>query len=331
MELNLFRAFLAVAEARSFSRAAAVLNLTQPALSRQIARLESELGTQLFERYGRHVECTVGGQFLLPLAEVIVARTDETVSLMRERAGAGLTAARLGATGMVFAHLLTPILTSFITAYPAVRVDLMEADDVALEEAVIGGRLDCAVYTPWKSTRAASKHLLTEEILLVVARDHPLAGLPVVTFAQLAKENILVPPAILNISSIIADAFRRAGVEPKISYRALYPELIKNLVRTGWGVAPMPKMLTSADALEGLVTVPFADGLERELALIYPWDRPLPAAARALMAHVQRQVALSERASAGHREVADRSRRPRRTVDIAPKPTKASDPEDDSV
>ncbi len=315
MELNLYRAFVAVAELRSFSRAAATLNVTQPALSRQITRLESELGTQLFERYGRHVECTSGGQFLLPLAEAIIARADEAVSLMRERAGAGPSAARLGATGMVFAHFLTPILTSFITAHPTARLDLMEADDVALEEAVVDGKLDCAVYTPWKSTRAAAKHLLTEEILLVVARDHPLASLSAVTFSMLAKENILLPPAPLNISSIIADAFVRAGVEPRISYRALYPELIKNLVRTGWGVAPMPKMLTSPEALGGLVAIPFEEKLQRELVLIHPWDRPLPAAARALMAHLQRQASLMAVQSPKRREPSDRSRRPRRTVD----------------
>jgi DNA-binding transcriptional LysR family regulator len=219
---------------------------------------------------------------------------------------------------MVFAHLLTPILTSFITAHPTVRLDLVEADDVALEEAVIGGRLDCAVYTPWKSTRAAARHLLTEEILLVVSRDHPLAARPAVTFAMLAKENILLPPAFLNISSIIADAFHRAGVEPRISYRALYPELIKNLVRTGWGVAPMPRMLTSADALGGLVVVPFEEKLERDLILIYPWDRPLPAVARALMTHIQRQATLVA-ARSGESRGSDRSRRPRRTVAKAPK------------
>jgi DNA-binding transcriptional LysR family regulator len=315
VELNLFRAFVAVAESRSFRRAATTLHITQPALSRQIARLEAELGTQLFERYGRHVECTPDGQFLLPLAEAIISRTDEAVSLMRERAGAGMSVARLGATGMVFAHFLTPILTPFVTAYPSVRLDLVEMSDVDLEEAVIGGKLDCAVYTPWKSTRAAAKHLLTEEILVVMARDHPLATRPALTYDLLAKENILLPPAPLNVSSIIADAFQRAGVEPKIAHRALYPELIKNLVRTGWGVAPMPRMLTSPEALGGLVALPFEEKLERELALIYPWDRPLPAAARLLMAHLQRQVSLLARGPARLKQPSDRSRRPKRTVD----------------
>lgn len=326
MELNLFKAFVTIAEVRSFSRAAAKMNVTQPALSRQIARLEAELGTKLFERYGRHVECTADGQFLLPLAEAIIARTDETVRLMRERAGAGSTIARLGATGMVFAHFLTPIVAAFITAHPSVHVDLVEADDVGLEEAVIGGKLDCAVYTAWKSTRAASKHLLTEEILLVVSRDHPLASLSAVNFEMLAKEQILLPPGLMNISSIVIDAFRQAGVEPKVSFRALYPELIKNLVRTGWGVAPMPKMLTTPEALRGLAAIPFEGRLERQLFLIYPWDRPLPAAARALMAHVQREVSLMVMKSAKHRQPSDRSRRPRRTVSGTPDTPKPPTP-----
>ena len=71
MELDLFRSFVAVAENRSFSRAARAMHTTQPTLSRQIARLEKELGAQLFERYGRHVECTPTGQLLLPLVEMI--------------------------------------------------------------------------------------------------------------------------------------------------------------------------------------------------------------------------------------------------------------------
>ncbi len=109
MELDLFKSFVAVAEARSFSRAARDMHSTQPTLSRQIARLEAELGTSLFERYGRHVECTASGELLLPLARAIITRTEEVVSLMREQAGGGPSTVRFGAAGNVFA-LLTPIL-----------------------------------------------------------------------------------------------------------------------------------------------------------------------------------------------------------------------------
>ncbi len=291
MELDLFRSFVAVAEARSFSRAARALHTTQPTLSRQIARLEQELGERLFERYGRHVECTVAGQILLPLAQAIVARADDAISLIREHAGAGSSMVRFGAVGNVFALLLTPLLVSFLTAFPGAKVDLIDKDDAQLEEAVLSGELDCAVMTPWGSTRAATHYLLTEEIVLVVPRGHRFATRRSVPIRLLAQESILLPRPTLHVSNIVTDAFRRAGFEPRLAYRANYPELTKALVRTGLGVAPMPRMLAAPETLDGLVAVPFEERLTRDLVLISPRDRPVSAAARALMAHLRAGLA----------------------------------------
>jgi len=287
MELDLFRSFVAVAEARSFSRAARALHSTQPTLSRQIARLEQELGERLFERYGRHVECTVAGQILLPLAQAIVARADDAISLIREHAGAGSSTVRFGAVENVFALLLTPIIVSFLAAYPSARVDLIDKDDAPLEEAVISGELDCAVMTPWGSTRAATQYLLTEEIVLVVPRGHKLATRKSVPIKLLASESILLPRPTLHVSNIVTDACRRAGFEPKLTYRPNYPELTKALVRRGLGVAPMPRMLAAPETLDGLVAISFEERLSRDLVLISPRDRPLSAAARALMSHIR--------------------------------------------
>jgi DNA-binding transcriptional LysR family regulator len=291
MDLDLFKSFVAVAEARSFSRAARAMHSTQPTLSRQIARLENELGTRLFQRYGRHVECTATGQLLLPLARAIVTRTEDAINLIREQAGAGTSTVRFGAVGNVMAMLLTPILVSFLTAYPHVTVDLVEKDDAQLEEAVVSGELDCAVMTPWGSTRAATQHLLTEELLLVVPEGHRLAGLASVPLSALAGESILLPRTTMNAGNVMADALRRAGVEPRLSYRANYPELIRALVKRGLGVAPMPKMLVPSETLEGLVAMPFEKPLYRDLDIIYPRDRPLPAGARALMVHIRAAIA----------------------------------------
>jgi len=290
MELDLFKSFVAVAEARSFSRAARAMHSTQPTLSRQIARLESELGTRLFERYGRHVECTLTGQVLLPLARAIISRTEEIFTLTREQGSIGAGTVRFGAVGNVMALLLTPILASFFAAFPRVTVDLIEMDDARLEDAVVSGELDCAVITPWGSTRAATQHLLTEEILLIMPKNHPLADESSVALGRLANESVLLPRAGLNAGNVTADAFRRAGVEPRISRRANYPELTKALVKSGLGVAPMPKMLTTPETLDGLVAVPFEKPLYRDLKLVFPRDRPLPPAARALMVHIRSAV-----------------------------------------
>jgi DNA-binding transcriptional LysR family regulator len=297
MELNLFRSFVAVAEERSFSRAARVLHTSQPTLSRHINRLESELGVRLFERYGRHVECTTNGQLLLPMAQAIVNRADMAVSLLREQAGGGASSVRFGAYGSIFARLLTQPLASFAAAYPRVTINLLERDDAPLEEAVIRGELDAAVITPWGSARTASYHLMTEDILLVVPEGHRLARETAVRLSALARESVLVPPSTVNAGNIVIDAFRRAGIEPVFSYRATYPELTQALVRNGLGVAAMPRILLDPQTLDGLVAIPFAEPLTRDLAIIYPRDRLLSAAARALIMHVR--IGAAERCKSG--------------------------------
>ena len=98
----------------------------------------------------------------------------------------------------------------------------------------------------------ATKHLLTEEVVLVVSSRHPLARLPTVPLKMLQKEIFLFPGPQMNMSSVFADACRQAGFEPTVGYRANYPELLKNLVRAGLGLLPLPKMLTSSGSLRGI-------------------------------------------------------------------------------
>jgi DNA-binding transcriptional LysR family regulator len=287
MELDQLRSFVAVAEVRSFTRAAAMAHLSQPAISRQIARLETELGVRLFERYGRRVECTPDGKLLLPLAKAIVSRADDATRLVREHAGMVSSRVSLGSTGTVFAHLLSPLLASFLKTYPKIRLDLVERDDTLLEEGVFSGELDCAVITAWGSTRAASIHLLTEEILLVVPSAHACARMGEVSLADLADESFLLPNLALNMANLLTDACRQAGFEPKVPFRANYLELSKALVRQGLGVALLPTMFVSTGTVDGLVAVPLRERITRELHLIYSREHPLSVAARTLAVHLR--------------------------------------------
>jgi DNA-binding transcriptional LysR family regulator len=294
MELDQLRSFVAVAEVRSFTRAASLAHLTQPAISRQIARLEGELGVRLFERYGRRVECTPDGKLLLPLAKAIVARADDAVRMMREHAGMVSSRVRVGSTGTVFGHLLSPILASFIKTYPKIHLDLIERDDTLLEEGVFNGELDCAIITAWGSSRAAVTHLLTEEIMLVVRRDHRVAGQSSVSLVDLADEPFLFPGHSLNTANLLMDACRHAGFEPKVPYRASYLELAKALVRQGLGIALLPRMFVPPETMDGLVAIPLAEHLTRDLDLIYSNERPLPVAARSLALHIKASLPQSQ-------------------------------------
>lgn len=229
------------------------------------------------------------GNCCSPLIESVVTGTERVVNLAREQAGMATRKIRFGAVPNVLANLLAPILVSFLAESPEISVDLVAMEDALIEEAVVNGELDCAVITPWGSSRVVTRHLLTEEILLVVPEGHRLAGCSAVTFEMLTNESILLPPATHNFYNTVASAMRRAGIEPRDPYRANYPELTKALVRKGVGVAPLPKMLAS-DGLDGLVVIPFAQPLYRNLCLVYARGRPLSAAARSLMNYVRAAV-----------------------------------------
>ncbi|OFV80940.1 MAG: hypothetical protein A2W26_02030 [Acidobacteria bacterium RBG_16_64_8] len=290
MELDQLRSFVAVADARSFTRAASLVHLSQPAISRQVAKLESELGVQLFERYGRRVELTSDGRLFLPLAKNILVRADDASRLIREHAGAVSSKVRFGSTGTVFAHLLAPILASFMKSFPTVHLDLVEREDALLEEDVAKGEIDCAMVTSWGSPRVAATHVLTEEILLLVPSEHRLPKSPPVPLSSLAAESFLLPGHSMNMSNLLIDTCRRAGFEPRVPYRANYLELTKALVRQGLGIALIPRMLTVPQTLDGLAAVSLKERPVRSLDLIYLREHPLPAAARALMVHIRASV-----------------------------------------
>lgn len=315
MELDQLRSFVAVAEARSFTRAAALVHLSQPAISRQISRLEKELGADLFERYGRRVELTANGELLLPLARAIVARTEEAERLIREHVGMVCSRVRFGSTGIVFAHLLPPILATFLQAYPKIHLDLIERDDTLLEEAVVNGEIDCAIVTAWGSSRAYATKLLTEEIFLVVPQGHRLAQRASVSLSELASEPILLPGLNLNISNHLTDACRRAGFEPRVPYRCSYLELTKVYARQGMGIALVPKMGLDPRTLDGLVAIPLTERLTRDLNLIYSGEHPLSAAARAFTIHLRSSLADMQSPEAASPTPRSAAPRPREVAD----------------
>ena len=130
---------------------------------------------------------------------------------------------------------------------------------------------------------------------------------------MLADESILLPRATMNAGNVVADALRRAGVRAAVLLPRQLPRADQGPgAGRGLGVAPMPKMLVAPETLDGLVAIPFEKPLYRDLDIIYPRDRPLPAAARALMAHVR--AALAGRAAYG----ADPVRHARRTWSRSP-------------
>jgi LysR family transcriptional regulator, transcription activator of glutamate synthase operon len=290
MELRHLIYFEAAARHQHISRAAAELAVAQPALSKQIQDLEHELGVDLFERVGRNVRLTEAGYALLDHTRVILAQVEAVRAEMRERVGLRRGRASIGAPPTVGTHLLPGILALFNQRYPGLELQMREGGTQTLLSLLEAGELDLAVVTlPITGRSLAISPLFTEELVIVVAPSHPLAGHEAVALADLADQPFLLNPQGYEIRDIALTACRQAGFTPRVVLDGGEIDMVLSMAEAGLGIALMPRL-----ALEGnsrLVAVRISDrALTRTMALVSRGDRPMAPAARALRAFLEERM-----------------------------------------
>jgi DNA-binding transcriptional LysR family regulator len=208
MELRQIRAFVQVATARHFGRAAAVLKITQPALTQRIQALERELGVQLLTRSAREVTLTPAGEILLPYANSLVHLEDRALRDLADnaagRAGKLRIAYQLHADGAVMAA----IMAEFRRRYPQVEVQTASAYTVTNVEQIVAGVMDAAfVSLPvTRQDTVATRWISDDEILVAMGQRHRFAKMERVPVKALAGEPMILFPVFL--SPILSVAFR---------------------------------------------------------------------------------------------------------------------------
>jgi DNA-binding transcriptional LysR family regulator len=268
--------FVAVAEELSFTRAAQRLHMAQPPLSQQIALLEKEVGTPLFDRSRRTIRLTAAGAALLPDARRLLTDLDETVRMVRT-IGDG-TAGRL-AVGFVPSAIngvLPDLLREFRATHPAVELTLREMAPDALVRAVRDRRLDLAVlYLPISEPDLAQRRLASEDLLLALPEAHPLATAPTIALADVADEPFVLPERhdVPGLHAAITALFADARITPRIAQRGVWLiQTVLGLVAAGTGLAMVP---SSAATLrrQGVTLRPLNDRTHRlEVAAIWRDD-----------------------------------------------------------
>jgi DNA-binding transcriptional LysR family regulator len=289
VELRQLEYFAAAARRLHFTRAAADVGVTQPTLSQQIKALEAELGVRLFDRAGRGVRLTDAGQALLPYATRALAAVDEGRAALAERDALRRGRVALGATPSAGTRLLPAALASFNAQHPGIELTLREAGSPALIEMVGAGDLDLAVVImPVRRPDLAVAHLLTEEVVLAVSPDQPLAQAadgPPLPPALLADQPFVLVHQGYGLRRMTLDMCERAGFSPRVVLDGAEMDTVIGFVAAGLGVACLPRLaLTGAP----LVAIPLDDArLRRTLGLAWRRAPELSAAARALRDHIR--------------------------------------------
>jgi LysR family cyn operon transcriptional activator len=218
MELRHLRYFVALAECLSFTRAAERVHVTQSTLSHQIRQLEEELGHPLFDRIGKRVLLTEAGETFLGYASKALQEVDHGLSHLM-RAGDELSGeVRIGATGTFNIGFVPECLAMFLKRHPTVKVTVDELAADAIAQRLIDATLDVGIaYQPSDPTHLWFEPLYTEEMVLVVARTHPLAQRKRVRMVELHRQSLVLLPRDFATRTMLDECFRSCGAEPVIA------------------------------------------------------------------------------------------------------------------
>lgn len=284
MDRVALRSFLAVAEERSFSRAAERLHLAQPAVSQQVRRLERQLGATLLRRSTRRVELTAAGERLVPRARSVLADVERAAAEvgLAEAGLAGRVA--VGFVGTATYDLLPRVARTVRARLPDVELELYgERLSPALVEDLLARRLDVAVLRdPDPDPALVVRPLRSERLVAALPADHPLSGDDPVELAALRGSAFVTHPS--GHRSVMHDAVlqacRSVGFQPAEVVEVRETATLVAFVAAGLGVALVPAPVRSL-ALEGVVYRDLADVDHRtELVLATRADEDGPAVAR---------------------------------------------------
>jgi DNA-binding transcriptional LysR family regulator len=259
MDLAALKTFLAVAQERSFSRAAAKVHRTQPAVSQAIRRLEVDLGEQLFDRSSKSGTLTDAGRVLHNYGQRLVRLAEETESAMRELRDLQRGRVLIGANEAAV-HTLLPLIARFRERFPDLSIDVrrVPARQIAVE--VQQGSLDFGALT-FHPTEAGLLEIPigTDELVLLVHPAHALASRRQVTMEQLATEPVVAHNDPSPARERVLRLFEQRHVALKMMISLPSLDGIKRAVELKLGVALLPRRCAITEIANGrLVAVPIA-------------------------------------------------------------------------
>ncbi len=278
MELRQIQYFIEVAKREHVTDAAHALHVAQSAVSRQIFKLEQELGVDLFVREGRNVHLTpIGRSFLGHMKEamkVIENGLREVEEYMDPERGT----IRIGFPSSLAAYTLPTAISAFREIHPQVKFQLKQGSYHQLIEMVIRGEIDMALIAPvpLKERGVKGEILFMEKIVALLPVSHPLAGSSSVRLSDLKDDSFILFPKGFVLREMVVNAFRELGYAPQVSFEGEDIDAIKGLVSAGLGITLIPEV-TLVDGLpRSTVKLPISEPkVERNVGVIIPRDRPL--------------------------------------------------------
>lgn len=270
--------FFTVAKQLSFTKAAELLFMTQPAVTFQVKQLEEHFNTRLFERSHGKISLTPAGELALDYAERILNMTSEMEARISELTGQVSGPLLIGASTTIAEYMLPKLLGEFKRMHPETQARLTVANSETIENKVADHTLDLGlIESPSHNPNLVTKVCCEDELVMICAPDSDLARLGVVSPAQLASHPYISRESGSGTRECIDEYFRANGVnldELNLVMELGSREAIKGAVSAGLGAAVVSATTVAKEIRLGeLIAVPMVPPLRRQLSLVYPQEK----------------------------------------------------------
>lgn len=247
MEIRQLKSFREVVREGSFTAAAKVLHMTQPAISLHIKALEEELGARLLDRDGRGVRLTPAGQALLDSGDAALAHLEEAARHIAEIQAPERGTVVLACGDTVALHMLPPVLTRFRRAHPKAEIHVSNLGSKAILDMLLKREADLGIVTrpPFVDPALWSRILLEDPLVLLLPRDHPQAERKRVGLKALQGEAAVLLARPSETRALIDRGLRAEGIELTVVMESGNLEVVKAYVANGMGLSIVPEMAIS--------------------------------------------------------------------------------------
>ncbi len=295
LSVEQLRSFQATARHLSFSKAAVDLHLTQPCISKHIRSLEQILDVSLFHRSGRKVELTEAGETFLRHVQMAFQSLEKGVEALALLRGLHTGHLSIGAASTIGTYMLPQILGAFKQRFPGIEVTLQIANKAGTLRRLLNGEIDLGfVGPPVKPKELEKKPYLVDELVLVMAPTHRLAGAASVPARELKEEVFILRERGSGTREIMEEELAKAGIEIKKFMELGSTESIKQAVAANLGVSIISRFAITLEAVTGrLCSAHIPDlRLHRQLYVVFRRERFLSWTALEFLRFVE-QTALT--------------------------------------
>ncbi|GLY11550.1 LysR family transcriptional regulator [Pseudobacillus badius] len=279
MELRQIKYFMEVAKEEHVTEAAHRLHVAQSAVSRQIAKLEDELGVELFLREGRNVKLTHAGKIFLQHMESAMNEIDRAVAAIDSYLNPEIGKIRLGFPNSLATKTLPRVISAFRSQYSDIGFDFHQGANKELRELVERGEIDLAFVSPVpESTPEISTEVFfSESMRVLLPIQHRLAKKDSVNLRELMNDQFVLFRTGYDMRSLVIEACRQVSFEPKVGFESDDVYTMKGLVEAGLGVSLLPETLLAEQTPPGTVSLPIGvPQVTRTVGVIVTNVRTLP-------------------------------------------------------